>query len=223
MSAPKLEALPEPTLGERIGYARVSTEDQNLDLQVSALERVKCLRIFTEKLSATAKRRPELEDAIKNLRPGDTFIVWRLDRLARGMPELLARLQQIADKGAGFKSLMESFDFSTATGKLILNILGTVADFERNLTIERTKAGLAAARARGVKFGTELKMTDAKIEAIRQRILNGQGATAAVKAEGVSMASFYSKFKGGKKAILAQQPKSLGTGKARPAKPGETF
>ncbi len=122
------------------------------------------------------------------------------------MPELLKRLDQISAKGAGFLSLMERFDFSTATGKLILHILGTVADFERNLTIERTIAGLAAARARGVKFGTELKMTDTKIEAIRQRILNGEKAFEAVKAEGVSMASFYSKFKGGKKAILAARP-----------------
>lgn len=206
MSAPKLEEMLDATQGYRIGYARVSTDEQSLDLQVNALERVKCLRIFTEKLSATKARRPELDEAIKNLRPGDTFIVWRLDRLARGLPELMRRLDQISAKGAGFLSLTERFDFSTATGKLILNILGTVADFERNLTIERTKAGLAAARARGVKFGTELKMTDAKIEAIRQRILNGEKAMDAVKAEGVSMASFYSKFKGGKKAILRAKP-----------------
>jgi len=206
MSAPRLDEMLEDSTGERIGYARVSTDDQNLDLQIRALERIKCLRIFTEKLSATKKRRPELEEALKNLRPGDTLVVWRLDRLARGLPELMRLLDIVEAKGAGFMSLTERFDFSTATGKLILNILGTVADFERNLTIERTKAGLAAARARGVKFGTELKMTDAKIEAIRQRIMNGEKAMDAVKAEGVSMASFYSKFKGGKKAILRAKP-----------------
>lgn len=206
MSAPKLEEVLEPPDGERIGYARVSTDDQNLDLQIRALERVKCLRIFTEKVSATKKRRPELDDAIKNLRPGDTFIVWRLDRLARGLPELMTRLDQIEAKGAGFMSLTERFDFSTATGKLILNILGTVADFERNLTVERTRAGLAAARARGAKIGGELKMTDERIEAIKRRIWNGETASGACKAEGVSMASFYGKFKGGRRAILAIKP-----------------
>ena len=207
MSVPKLEEMLDAPTGERIGYARVSTDDQNLDLQVRALERVQCLRIFTEKLSATKKRRPELDEAIKNLRPGDTFIVWRLDRLARGLPELMARLAQIEAKGAGFMSLTERFDFSTATGKLILNILGTVADFERNLTVERTKAGLAAARARGAKLGGEMKMTPERIEAIRQRVLRGETATAAAKAEGVSMASFYGAFKGGRKAILASKTK----------------
>lgn len=206
MSVPKLEEMLDAPTGERIGYARVSTDDQNLDLQVRALERVQCLRIFTEKLSATKKRRPELDEAIKNLRPGDTFIVWRLDRLARGLPELMMRLGQIEAKGAGFMSLTERFDFSTATGKLILNILGTVADFERNLTVERTKAGLAAARARGAKLGGTLIMTDEKIEAIKRRIWNGETAAGACKAEGISMASFYGKFKGGKNAILAMKP-----------------
>lgn len=206
-SAPELDYALTPASGEKIGYARVSTEEQNLDMQIAALNRAGCLRVLYEKLSATAKKRAELDEAIKNLRPGDTFVVWRLDRLARGVPELYLRLSQIAAKEAGFMSLMEpGINFSTAMGKLLLGVFGVFAEFERNLTIERTRAGLAAARARGVKFGTELKMTDAKIEAIRQRILNGQGATAAVKAEGVSMASFYSKFKGGKKAILAARP-----------------
>lgn len=203
MSAPRLDEMLEEPTGERIGYARVSTDDQNLDLQIRALERIKCWRIFTEKVSAAKKRRPELEDALKNLRPGDTLVVWRLDRLARGLPELMRILDIVEAKGAGFMSLTERFDFSTATGKLVLNMLGVVADFERNLTIERTRAGLAAARARGVKFGTETKMTPEKIEAIRQRILNGEKAKDAVAAEGVSMASFYGKFKGGKKAVLA--------------------
>jgi DNA invertase Pin-like site-specific DNA recombinase len=205
MSAHELVDL-EIVTGEKIGYARVSTEEQNLDMQVAALERVRCLRIFSEKVSATAKKREQLDEAIKNLRPGDTFVVWRLDRLARGMEELIARLKQVNAKGAGFMSLTERFDFGSASGKFMLNILGTVAAFERDITIERTKAGLAAARARGVKFGTELKMTDAKIEAIRQRILGGMKAKDACEAEGVSMASFYGKFKGGKKAILAAKP-----------------
>ena len=208
MSVPKLEEMLDAPTGERIGYARVSTDDQNLDLQVRALERVKCLRIFTEKLSATKKRRPELDEAIKNLRPGDTFVVWRLDRLARGIPELYERLRQIAEKEAGFMSLMEpGINFNTAMGKLLLGVFGVFAEFERNLTIERTRAGLAAARARGAQLGGEMKMTPERIEAIRQRVLSGETATAAAKAEGVSMASFYGAFPGGRKAILASKPK----------------
>ena len=206
MPAPKLNYEPEIQVGEKIGYARVSTEDQNLSMQIMALEKVGCLRIFQEKVSAVAKARPELDEAIKNLRAGDTFVVWRMDRLARGMPELLRRLQQIADKGCGFLSMTERFDFSSATGKLVLNIFGAIAEFERNLTSERTKAGLAAARARGAQIGGELKMTPERIEAIRQRVLGGQTVKAAVEAEGVSLASFYGVFKGGRKAILAAKP-----------------
>lgn len=208
IAAPELDYEATPAPGERIGYARVSTEEQNLDMQVAALDRAGCLRVMSEKLSATSKRRPELDEAIKNLRPGDTFVVWRLDRLARGIPELYERLRQIAAKEAGFMSLMEpGINFNTAMGKLLLGVFGVFAEFERNLTVERTKAGLAAARARGAQLGGTLLMTPERIEAIRQRVLSGETATAAAKAEGVSMASFYGAFPGGRKAILASKPK----------------
>ena len=123
-----------------IGYARVSTEDQVLDLQMDALNAIGCLQIFSEKVSGAAKNRPELDMAIKALRPGDTLVVWRLDRFARSGVQLYARLEQVYAQGAAFKSLQENFDFSTTTGKFILGILGLVAELERSMTIERTKA-----------------------------------------------------------------------------------
>jgi len=144
-----------------IGYARVSTRDQNLDLQMDALRAfgVREENLHVEKLSATAKNRPLLDEAIKQLRPGDVFVVWRLDRLARNMRELYTRLEQISANGASFRSLTENFDFTTATGRLILGFLGLMAEFERQLTVERTKAGIAAAQSRGSRFGAKPKFT----------------------------------------------------------------
>ena len=145
----------------KVGYARVSTEDQNLDLQIDALRRAGVHEdsIHVEKISATARKRQMLDNAIKELRPGDVLVVWRLDRLARNMRELYDRLDKIKEAGAGFKSLTEHFDFTTAVGQLMLGIIGVMAQFERQLTIERTKAGMAAAKERGAKFGAETKVT----------------------------------------------------------------
>jgi DNA invertase Pin-like site-specific DNA recombinase len=161
--------------GELIGYARVSTRDQNLDLQLDALRQAGCYEIYEEKLSATSKMRKELNLAIKALRPGDTLVVWRLDRIARSMRELYERLDQISDAGASFKSLTEEFDFTTATGKLVLGLFALVAEFERQLTIERTKAGMKAARERGASFGWKRKFTpDMQREAKWLLALKGQ-------------------------------------------------
>jgi len=161
-----------------IGYARVSTRDQNLDLQIDALTKfgVRPENLHVEKLSATAKVRPLLDEAIKQLRPGDVFVVWRLDRLARNMRELYTRLEQISDNGASFRSLTENFDFTTATGRLILGFLGLMAEFERQLTVERTKAGIAAAQSRGSKFGAKAKFTD-EVKAEAFRLLTDEGWT----------------------------------------------
>ena len=162
-----------------IGYARVSTRDQNLDLQIDALSAFGVLpdNLHVEKLSATAKTRPLLDEAIKQLRPGDVFVVWRLDRLARNMRELYTRLEQISANGASFRSLTENFDFTTATGRLILGFLGLMAEFERQLTVERTKAGIAAAQSRGSRFGAKPKFTD-EIKAEAFRLLTDEGWTA---------------------------------------------
>jgi DNA invertase Pin-like site-specific DNA recombinase len=161
--------------GELVGYARVSTEDQNLDMQVRALlaAGVHPDRIFKEHVSGASKNRPELDLALMELRPGDTLVVWRIDRLARTSKELFRRLETIAANGAGFKSLTENFDFSSSMGKFVLGILGLVAEFERHITIERTKAGLAAARARGLKLGTAPVLTPEKQQKARAMLKEG--------------------------------------------------
>ena len=149
-----------------VGYARVSTQDQNLDLQTVALRKagVKEDNLHVEKLSATSKNRPALDLAIKDLREGDTLLVWRLDRFARSMRDLYARLDRVYAKGAKFRSLTESFDFDTFTGKFVLGILGLVAELERQITIARTSAGIKAYRDKtGRKWGREAKLSEKQV------------------------------------------------------------
>lgn len=148
--------------GRLIGYARVSTEDQELRLQIDALEKAGCHNIWKEKRSATRGPRPELENAIIDLREGDTLVVWRIDRLARNAQELYRRLQQISDAGAQFKSLQEHFDFTTAMGKFVLGILGLVAQLEAQMTAQRTKAGMQALKERGYKLGAPRMLSEKK-------------------------------------------------------------
>lgn len=162
---------PEPPKGELIGYARVSTADQSLRLQTDALRAAGCFHIHEDEATSGAKKvRPVLDMAIKDLRPGDTLVVWRLDRLSRNIKDLYERLQQIEAAGASFKSLTEAFDFTTATGRLILGMLAIMAEFERQLTIERTKAGMASLKARGLQLGAPKKL-DAKLRAKAKKML----------------------------------------------------
>lgn len=157
--------------GELIGYARVSTADQSLALQTDALTKAGCFHIHEEPATRGAKKnRPILDLAIKDLRPGDTLVVWRLDRLSRSIKDLYERLAQIEAAGAGFKSLTEAFDFTTATGRLILGMLAIMAEFERQLTIERTKAGMAVLRDKGHMLGAPKKL-DAKLRAKGKKML----------------------------------------------------
>jgi DNA invertase Pin-like site-specific DNA recombinase len=135
-----------------IGYARVSTQDQTLDLQTDALKRADCEMIFTDTTSGAKAERPGLQDAMSHLRPDDTLVVWRLDRLGRTLKHLIATITDLSDKGIGFKSLQENIDTTTSGGKLIFHIFGALAEFEREVIKERTSAGLQAARARG-RFG----------------------------------------------------------------------
>lgn len=158
MKNPRPAPAPPAPKGELIGYARVSTQDQSLSLQTDALKKAGCFIIREEKLSGAKKDRPELDMAIKDLRPGDTLVVWRLDRLSRSIKDLYERLSQIEAAGAGFRSLTEAFDFTTATGRLILGMLAIMAEFERQLTIERTKAGMAVLREKGHKIGAPSKL-----------------------------------------------------------------
>jgi DNA invertase Pin-like site-specific DNA recombinase len=138
-----------------IGYARVSTDEQNLDLQRDALLKagVAAKDIFTDKVTGVKAERPGLQAALSHLREGDTLVVWRLDRLGRSLQHLIETVTVLKDQGVSFKSLTENIDTSTATGNLVFQIFGALAEFERNLIKERTIAGLQAARARGRKGG----------------------------------------------------------------------
>lgn len=144
----------------RIGYARVSTEDQNTSLQIDALKNAGCDQFFEEKVSGKSKERPELEVCLKVLREGDTLVVWRLDRLGRSLEHLVQIIRDLESRKIGFLSLTESIDTTNAGGKLIFHIFAALAEFERNLISERTKAGLKAARARGRKGGRKAKLTN---------------------------------------------------------------
>ena len=132
-----------------IGYARVSTDDQTLDLQRDALSAAGCERIFEDKAGGAKADRPGLKEAFGQLRRGDILVVWRLDRLGRSLKDLIARAEELHEQGIGLRSLQESIDTDSSSGQLIFHIFGALAQFERNLIRERTQAGLTAARARG--------------------------------------------------------------------------
>ena len=136
-----------------VGYARVSTTDQNLDLQQDALEAAKCERVFIDTASGAKSQRPGLAEALQCCRPGDTLVVWKLDRLGRSLLHLVETIRDLVARGVGFKSLQENIDTTTSGGKLIFHIFASLAEFERDIIRERTNAGLSAARARGRKGG----------------------------------------------------------------------
>ena len=136
-----------------IGYARVSTDDQNLDLQRDALQKAGCERIYEDQLSGAKAERPGLKRTLEDVRKGDTIVVWRLDRLSRSLKDLIDMMAILEEKNIGLKSLQESIDTTVSSGKLVFHIFAALAEFERNLIRERTQAGLAAARARGRKGG----------------------------------------------------------------------
>ena len=147
----------------RIGYARVSTDDQNLDLQRDALTKAGCNSIYEEKVSGktASGERPEWAQCVKALRSGDTLVVWRLDRLGRSLSDLVRIVAELEQRGVGFLSLTENIETGNAAGKLIFHVFASLAEFERNLIRERTRAGLDAARARG-RFGGRKPKLDVK-------------------------------------------------------------
>lgn len=154
--------------GHLIGYARVSTADQNEDLQLDALNGAGCARIFTDRVSGVKQERPQLDAMLESLLPGDVLIVWKLDRLGRSLRHLVEVVEDLAEKGIGFKSLRESIDTTTAGGKLVFHIFAALAEFERELIVERTHAGLKAARERGRKGGRVRKFGDDKVKIARK-------------------------------------------------------
>lgn len=150
-----------------VGYARVSTQDQNPDLQLDALKAAGCERVFVEKASGAQRDRPELLAALSFIRSGDSLVVWKLDRLARSMKQLIETVEGLEAKGIGFRSLTEAIDTTTAGGRLVFHIFGALAEFERSIIRERTRAGLDAARARGRKGGRPSKLTEDDLKAAR--------------------------------------------------------
>lgn len=152
----------------KVGYARVSTYDQNLALQLDALEQAGCKQIYQDQISSMKADRPGLQDALAYLRADDTLVVWRLDRLGRSLRHLIEMVNGLEEKGIGFQSLQESIDTTTSGGRLVFHIFGALAEFERNLIQERTQAGLQAARARGRKGGRPKALDETKTALLYQ-------------------------------------------------------
>lgn len=175
-----------------IGYARVSTSDQNPSLQVDALTAAGCTRTFIEAASGARCDRPQLKAALDYIRPGETLVVWKLDRLARSLPQLIATIESLQRSGCGFKSLTESIDTTTASGKLVFHIFAALTEFERSIIRERTIAGLQAARSRGRIGGRPKAMNDQKLT-VAKALIQDQTLTLAQVADqvGVSEATLY--------------------------------
>lgn len=175
-----------------IGYARVSTVDQNLALQRDALTEAGCQKIFTEQMSGAVADRPALHDALEFARSGDTLIVWKLDRLARSMKQLIETVENLRLRGIGFRSLTEALDTTTAQGRLVFHMFGALAEFERSLIRERTQAGLAAARRAGRTGGRPPKLTEDDLDVARALLANPDiGVTQIAHRLGVSPATLY--------------------------------
>lgn len=158
----------------KIGYCRVSTDDQNPDLQLAALKRAGCRKIFTDKATGAHVKRPELEKCLKTLTAGDVLIVWKLDRLGRSLRDLIALLDDLKARGVGFRSLTEAIDTATPTGRAMWQMIGILAELERSLIHERTKAGRAAAVARGVKLGRKPKLSPQQVTHARKLLEQGE-------------------------------------------------
>jgi DNA invertase Pin-like site-specific DNA recombinase len=175
-----------------IGYARVSTVDQSLDLQRNALTEVGCDRLFIEQMSGAVADRPELMAAIGYARDGDTLVVWKLDRLARSMRQLIETVEELRVRGIGFRSLTEALDTTTAQGRLVFHMFGALAEFERGLIRERTRAGLSAAKKSGRTGGRPLKLSDEDIEAAKAMLANPDiGVASVARRMRVSLATLY--------------------------------
>lgn len=181
----------------KIGYARTSTLDQNLELQLDALQQAGCEKIYQEKISSVKDHRPELENCLKALRQGDTLYIWRLDRLGRSLKDLINLVNQLQQLGCELVSIKENIDTSTPAGKLTFHLFASLAEFERELIKERTQAGIISARARGRMGGRPQKLKASEKAMIRQLMSDRQNsATAIAKQFGVSRATIYSVAKG---------------------------
>lgn len=188
----------------KVGYARVSTEDQNLYLQEDALKNAGCEEIFTDIVSGSKSQRPGLDKALSYAREGDTIIVWKLDRLGRSIQHLIQTVNLLQEKKILFKSLQENIDTETSSGKLIFHIFGALAEFERDLIRERTDAGLKAARARGRMGGRPPQLDNRQINRMIEMYNEQKNTVAEIcKIYDISRPSFYNYLKRSKKLIEA--------------------
>lgn len=174
-----------------IGYARVSTQDQNLELQREALTQAGCQKLFEDKLSGTRAERPGLAKALEMLRKGDTLVVWKLDRLGRSVKQLVVLVSELHKQSIQFKSLTDAIDTGTPSGRFFFHVMASLAEMERELTVERTRAGLAVARLSGRKGGRKPKMTKSKIESAKKLLASGIAPKDVAKNLGVSIPTLY--------------------------------
>jgi DNA invertase Pin-like site-specific DNA recombinase len=174
-----------------IGYARVSTQDQNLDLQVDALTKAGCKKIFDDKISGSRAERPGLTKALEMLREDDTLVVWKLDRLGRSVKNLVNLVGELHKQGIQFKSLTDAIDTGTPSGRFFFHVMASLAEMERELTVERTRAGLEVARQLGRTGGRKRQMTDSKIESAKKLLANGIPPRDVAKNLGVSVPTLY--------------------------------
>ncbi len=175
----------------KIGYARVSTGDQNPTLQLAALKKEGCKKIFTDKASGVLRKRPELEKCLKRLNAGDVLIVWKLDRLGRSLRDLITLLDDLKGQRVRFKSLTESIDTHTPTGRAMWQMIGVLAELERSLISERTRAGREAAVKRGVKMGRKPKLSPQQLAHARTLIDKGESPTQVAKLLKVARSTLY--------------------------------
>jgi DNA invertase Pin-like site-specific DNA recombinase len=174
-----------------IGYARVSTLDQNLELQREALTKAGCQKVFEDKVSGTRTDRPGLATALEMLREGDTFVVWKLDRLGRSVKQLINLVSGLHKQSVQFKSLTDAIDTGTPSGRFFFHVMASLAEMERELIVERTRAGLDVARQLGRKGGRKPKMTGSKIESAKKLLSSGVPPKDVAKNLGVSVPTLY--------------------------------
>jgi DNA invertase Pin-like site-specific DNA recombinase len=183
-----------------IGYARVSTHEQTLNLQRDALLKAGCEQIFTDTVSGTKAERKGLTEALSHLRKGDTLVVWRLDRLGRSLRHLIDTITTLAERGVGFKSLTENIDTTTSGGKLIFHIFGALAEFEREIIRERTTAGLESARSRGKVGGRPKALTPKEVQILRNMAADKSLTVSDIcKTLGIGRTTFYRYVKAGER------------------------
>ncbi|MBA7848849.1 recombinase family protein [Klebsiella sp. RHBSTW-00465] len=177
-----------------IGYARVSTGDQNLDLQKNALFRAECEQVFEDTASGKNAKRPGLKRALRRLRPGDVLVVWKLDRLGRSVRDLITLVSELQARGINFKSLTDSIDTSTAAGRFFFHVMSALAEMERELIVERTRAGLAAAREQGRIGGRRRIMTTEVVDRCQRMLEKGATRRQVADVIGISEKTVYKYF-----------------------------